>query len=230
VPTHDCEPRLVTRRRPSRYHTPRSCPVRLAALRRLWALGLTDARVAELLTALTAAALGVLRRDGWTVERAEDLAALDDAPDGPPWTTRQVWYHRHRLGLAARTDGRAAARAELAYRRRRHQADSGWGHLLPSADASSAGVCLRRREVDVLCLLRDAGPMTRRGLCDRMGVRRLRAGGRSVLARLLTLGLVRHECEAGLPAVFALGEAADCPADPAGRPLQYRGGEGEDYG
>jgi hypothetical protein len=225
---------IATASRRPRYHTARSSSPWLVALRRLWALGLTDARVAGILTGLTAAAIGSLERRGWTVERAEDLAAEVTPPDLPRWTARQVCYHRHRLGLAARSDGLREGRAELDHRRRRYQCDCGWGHLLPGPRARSgrraAGVCLRRREVDVLSLLRDRGPMTRRALCALMGLRRLMARGRSMFARLVRLGLVRVQRETGMTLVFALGEAARCPHEEAGGPRPYEPDEGADFG
>lgn len=221
-------------RRPERYHTPRSCSPWLVALRRLWALGLTDARVADVLTGLTAAAIRTLERRGWTVERAEDLAAEGTPPDVPRWNARQVCYHRHRLGLAARSDGLREARAELEHRRRRYQSDRGWGHLLPCAGARrgqrAAGLCLRRREVDLLCLLRDRGPMTRRSLFALMGVPRLMARGRSTLARLVRLGLVGTERGSGMSAVFALVEAARCPLEAGVGPSPSAAEEEDDFG
>lgn len=214
-------------RRPALYHTPRSCPLALVALRRLWALGLTDARIAELLSGLTADGIRTLKVEGWTVERAEDLAG---ERSGSPWTPRQVLHHRHRLGMAARTDGLDAARAALAYLRRRYQADAGWGHLLPSADDPGAGIVLRRREVQLLCLLRDGGTMTRGQLHDRMGVRHLMARGRSLLARLVRVSLVRPQREAGGPLVFTLGKAAGWPARGTSLPRQQGNDDGDEWG
>src|SRR5262245_15761268 len=201
-------------RRPSTYHTPRSAPLVLVALRRLWALGLTDGRIAELLSALSPAALRILARRGWTVERAEDLAAAAaPAPPAPPaWTPRQVRHHRRREKLRSRHKGPAAAQAELAYRRRRFQSAAGWGHLLPSADGKT-GLLLRRREIEVLNLLRDRGPLTREALYGLMRVERLHARGRSLLARLARAGLVCPRREAGRGLVFRLGKAARCPCE-----------------
>lgn len=226
---------IVTLHRPAHYHTPRTAALWLLALRRLWALGLTDARIADLLSGLSADAIRRLKSEGWTVERAEDLAAECNHLDTlPPWTARSVMHHRQRLGLAARSDGLAAARAERAYRRRRYQSDHGWGHLLPSADARgktrAAGFTLRRRDVEVLCLLRDRGPLTRGELYALMGVRRLRGRAGSTLARLVRAGLVCTQREGSGPLVFALGKAARCPSDPGSGPRQPEGDAGDDFG
>jgi hypothetical protein len=147
------------------------------ALRRLHARGLSDSRVADLLS------------EKYPAQRA--------------WTRRQVEYRRRRFRLPGRKGFAPSEFRSLAELRRAsarsHQAWAGWGHLAEHA--------LRRREADLLSALDDAGrPLTRRQLAAALGVpaARLRSGAGSYLGRLVAAGLVAAERRGPRPALYRL--------------------------
>jgi hypothetical protein len=94
---------------------------------------------------------------------------------GRPFTRRQIFYWRD---LMRRLDSDAdmavgglpdpskvvSASTRQDQERKLYQIRAGWGHLLP--------ITLRPRECDILSLLRDHGPLTRRRLADLCGCSR----------------------------------------------------------
>jgi len=179
---------MSTCARPSRYHR-RASLIWQAALRRLVGKGLTDSRVAELLSGLSESTLRQLDSEGWILERVEDLHVAGSCP--LPWSVRSVGHHRRRLGLPANHAGLTDANAAKRLKQRLRQIKAGLWHLLPDPDSSEAGLDLWQTECTVLSLLRDRGPMTRRELLGELGRRRLLGPhGRSIFSRLVEAGLV----------------------------------------
>lgn len=167
----------------------------IGALRKLRSLSaLSDGRIAELLSLLSAESIRTLDAEGWTIERVEVLSAADDQKPPQPWTARQVRHYRHALHLPARCKGTEAAREALALERRKRQREAGWWHLLPDPDTGEAGWLLWRRECMVLSLLRENGPMTRAQVLDALGCHHVLAHRRrSVFARLIESRMVEIE-------------------------------------
>jgi len=130
---------------------------------------------------------------------------------GEPWTRRQVqwWRKQNQLpshgkhfvaGRACDTPERKARYAARWHARLRevwycHAVRHGWAHLLTfPADRSRGradeveGYPLTRRMVDVLTLLRDHGPMTRRQLSRSLCEHNRLFDGKSIRAILALLG------------------------------------------
>lgn len=205
--------------RPPLYHGKSAAPW-IRALKRLHAKGLNDSRIAELLTGLSMPAIETLNREGWRIERVEDLTASEIGLRRMPWTRYQVRHHRRKLGLPANGNGLEAAHAALEKARRVYQDAAGWGHLLPDASAGSSGILLTPRECQALTKLAKGGAFTRAGLLAAMGLtkkRALRNRGRSILARLVRLGLVEAErlrVLRGPRAIYRLAQGARPPEGP----------------
>lgn len=146
--------------------------------------------------------LSVLRNlhaRGWTDPEIADGLSEKFLPLS--WSTRQVFYWRHKLGLACKphpkkkrpeTHLREGREAYLAM----HQVDCGLAHLLPYYDRNAKrwreGYALSPRQADVLALLLERGPLTRPEVAALLGVRRPAAAGRDLLASLVRLGLARR--------------------------------------
>jgi hypothetical protein len=174
----------------------------LDVLRVLWRKGWGARRIAAVLCDLSARGC----RD-WLSSGA-DPDALDDhsEPGGAPlpWTPRQVrhWMmyrgRRPREGQPRRKPRPPHPDERGCDPRRKYASERGWLHLLPTWQEGAGwvgGVELSRRDVDVLCALRDGGPMTRAQLADVLGLeghkRRFQSRrGRCVLGRLKRHGLV----------------------------------------
>src|SRR5262245_51516124 len=135
----------------------------LTALRRLHRRGYSDVEIAEMLSDLSDEAILALEAAGRWNWRAVEKALVPEA-GGKPWTADQVKYHRRALGLYGyRSRFEVGRFIDLRLNSaRKYQRDRGWFHLLPVFDESRGewrpGYELRRREVDILCLLRDRGP------------------------------------------------------------------------
>jgi hypothetical protein len=99
------------------------------------------------------------------------------------FTLRMVRYYRAEDDRLAQ-DGECVplARSTLEHRRAVHQMLKGFGHLLP--------LTLRRREADILALLKERGPLTRQEIREALGLRSLRSRRQYWMQRLLNLGLV----------------------------------------
>jgi hypothetical protein len=97
-----------------------------------------------------------------------------------------VWYWRTAENRIAQ-DGECVPRDrfDIHHRRAVHQLQKGFGHLLP--------LPLRRRESDILALLRQRGPLTRPEIARALGVRTLRTRHQHWLGRLRRLALVETE-------------------------------------
>jgi hypothetical protein len=173
------------------------------ALRELWSEGLHDGAIAEQLRAL-----------GY----------------GRGWTRRKVCYwRRDRLGLArnAPAGSRHYQRHALYCRWRVYQTAAGFAHLLPEVEQEEANPRrpyltdrsppLKPRDVDLLVLLRDHGPLTARRLALLMCLashEQLTSGTRGGrrLTRLVRLGLV--DATADLPPTYSLSTLSAAPTDP----------------
>jgi uncharacterized protein YqgQ len=99
------------------------------------------------------------------------------------FSRRMVRYYRAEDDRLAQ-DGECVPRerSTLQHRRAVHQMLRGFGHLLP--------LPLRRREADILALLKERGSMTGHEIREALGLRRLHTDGQPWMPRLLSLGLV----------------------------------------
>jgi hypothetical protein len=176
----------------------------LPVMARLWKRGWSARRIAAALSDLSARGC----RD-WLAGGA-DPDALDDfsepASSHLPWTARQVrhWmmyrgrHRRRREGQPRRRPRPPHPDERGCDPRRRYASERGWLHALPQWQEGAGwtgGVELSRRDVDVLCCLRDHGPLTRGQIADllqlRGTARRLyNRRGRPILAKLRRAGLV----------------------------------------
>ncbi len=156
----------------------------LDRLRELSSRGCSDGHISELLA-------------------ADPSNPVDISPD-------MVFYWRKKLGMPARPGIRGFAtpladRQKLAWRT--YAAIHGWGHLLPGfcdgfmgrgpfeADSEHAGgfeqeVELSPHDIDILCLVDDAGRCTARDM-KRHGCHLLEGCGRARIADLIHRGLLR---------------------------------------
>lgn len=175
--------------RPSVHHRVSTRGPALQALRGLHRLGWSDRQIAEVLADLSATAVAELARTGFSADRVE--GARVEGAGGLPWTRRQVGYYRRSLQLPANRQQHEggsllALRASVL---RCRQVAAGWGHLLPVYDEQRCcwgpGHELSGRQVEVLCLLRDRGPLTRLQLAGAL-VELDRASGRSGTGTLVT--------------------------------------------
>jgi hypothetical protein len=156
---------------------------------------------------------------------AEQLRSLGY---GRGWTRRKVCYwRRDRLGLQrnAPAGSRHYQRHALYCRWRVYQTAAGFAHLLPEVEQEEANPRrpyltdrsppLKPRDVDLLVLLRDNGPLTARRLALLMGLAShadLTGGGSQRLTRLVRLGLV--DATADLPPTYSLSTLSAAPTDP----------------
>ena len=194
-----------TAQRPRTHHSLTASEPWLLALQRLHANRWPDWRIAAALCALSAQQIAAIEANRcWNWRDVEDVMVHGS---GQHWTTRQVRYWRRRLGLEACPRNHEVGTLPTLRRiaANRYQTDRQWVHLL------TMGLELRRREVDIISLLRDRGPMTRRELCRARGVVDLgagRAGARRPLARLQIAGLVRCSWEGRGEAIYRLTDRA----------------------
>lgn len=174
--------------RPAEYHQRESREPWLLALRRLWARGYSDRRIAEALSDLSAERIAWLERyQLWQRDEIEDR--LEPLASGLPWTKRQVCYYRGQvLGLPAHRD-RSRGRPHS------HEATRalglGWGHLMP----------LTPTELQLVEDLARQGPGTRRQLESRTGLKLKRAGQprATPLRRLLDRAIVVAQATLPVP-------------------------------
>lgn len=136
----------------------------------------------------------------------------------PAFTPRQVRYWRWRL-LALDDPLDTPTLAELAALRvTLYQAKKGWLHLLPREqrrdrdghNGFGPGFYLRPREVDILCLLRDVGPLSALQLARllRLSAPTPRRASASWLDGLCAAGLIAPKDPPRRPAVYALTREA----------------------
>lgn len=192
----------------------------IAALRKLKSRGWSDSLTAKALSSLTLTALEHMGRIGtraWDKHAVD--AMIDECDDGSypgkrsRFSRRRVIYYVRRLGLERKPVIHGIECRSLLDRRRAYQDSHAFGHLLP--------LVLRRREVDVLRLLKDRGPMTIMEMAaalDLRGPRPLWSNGRSNLRRLVKSGLVKatRSYTATSRWLFALADSAK-PLGDSGR-------------
>lgn len=167
--------------------------------------------------------------DAKVAARVNRRLALQGAP--ADWTKRRVQLWRHRQGLAPHPCRGAELLQALETRRRVYALRRGFEHLLPGPRERHVsrndrvitqvkGYNLRPREIDVLCLLRDMGPLTRLQMQRLLGLRsKPHAGNVDTFRRLCVLGLVavrpRRQRGARRVYVYSLTPAA-LPPDKGG--------------
>jgi hypothetical protein len=207
----------------------------LPVMARLWKRGWGARRIAAALSDLSAKGC----RD-WLAGGADPDSLDDFSEPGAshlPWTARQVrhWMmyrgRRRREGQPRRRPRPPHPDERGCDPRRRYASERGWLFALPAWEEGEGwvgGVELSRRDVDVLCCLRDHGPMTRGQIADALqlhgGRRRLlRRSGESVLGRLRRAGIVEVAGRAGgrwnNRAIYALAGEAGQPPDAANERL-----------
>lgn len=189
----------------------------MTALRELHARGWSDAEIADALGDLSPSAIQRLGCTGWRRPAVERV--LVPGAGGQPFTRRQVRHYRQALGLKGNPPRRYAAdgdRGELIRARsRERQKEAGFFHLLPPflrrEQRWGAGHELTPALVEVLCALRDHGPMTRRRLALALGrddAASLRDRAGTYLGRLASAGLVTRTGTGRDPRTYALAPAA----------------------
>jgi hypothetical protein len=223
-----------TANRPRKRRHKRDSPW-LPVMSRLWRRGWSARRIAAALSDLSAKGCRDWLAAGADPDRLDDFSE----PGGShlPWTPRQVrhWMmyrgRRRREGQPRRHPRPPHPDERGCDPRRRYASERGWLHALPAWEEGAGwvgGVELSRRDVDVLCCLRDSGPLTRGQIADLLqlhgGRRRLRnRHGRCVLGRLRRAGLVAVISHCGgrwnNRAVYALQGEARPPADAANERL-----------
>jgi hypothetical protein len=174
----------------------------LPVMARLWKRGWSARRVAAVLSDLSARGC----RD-WLASGADPDSLDDFSEPGSshlPWTARQVRHWMMYCGRRRRP-GRPRRRPRPVHPdergcdpRRRYASERGWLHALPAWQEGAGwvgGVELSRRDVDVLCALRERGPLMRGQIADALQLhgtaRRLyNRRGRPILAKLRRAGLV----------------------------------------
>jgi hypothetical protein len=177
------------RPRPFAHHKVGQREPHLLALIRLHSAGWSAALIAETLSVLTPDAIRLLElRDTW--DRAAVDAAILDCESIPstrlPWTTRQVKHYRKALCLPHRAIRVEHERSTLLDQRyRQAQIVAKFGHLLGP------------RQLQVCCLLRDKGPMTRQEIIRALGVetqgRPLRSHTHAILPTLVRAAVVEGQ-------------------------------------
>lgn len=171
------------------------------AIKRLYALGWPDHRIADALCRLSPEALHRLTEASseWDEDEVESLLSPHPDPTVRPWTTRQVYYWRRRLYKRLRGRRKTPDRVPLVHLRqavwRAEQRAAGWGHLLPVYSDErgewSEGLELTRTELRILTLLRVHGPLTRGQLLFWLDRLTFYSEGKSCMRRLLGYGMVR---------------------------------------
>lgn len=179
---------------------------------------------ADVLSVLTADAISLLEAagQGWDKYGVDAAVALCEAIPHHrlPWTREQVRYYRRVLNLPYRAVVISREVKSLLQRRREAQSAAGFGHILPDMDDPDRhpAILLGPRQLAVVTLLRDRGPLTRREIIAALEMQAhrwpLTTGTRSTLAVLVNAEVLEGQARRGLhhyQGAFALSPLALTP-------------------